>query len=172
MAKEKIHSENKNIEGVVFNCFLRVIKDRNRYKNFRCGVRNPSIVRGILGKGKLIATPFSDNSSSESVATTLRNLSKQYGMDSAFGDKYEHVTVVINHLLHYFLEQRCSIPVLTDIGEDVYELSCFRLFGDEIESEDIFTKRPQVLSFGDKSRPSWYKEQANQSQGYVLGETY
>jgi hypothetical protein len=49
-------------------------------------------------------------------------------------DKYEHVTMTINHLLHYFIESNgISMDKLCSLGEEIYGLSCFKLFGDSFE---------------------------------------
>ena len=49
-------------------------------------------------------------------------------------DKYEHVTMTINHLLHFFMEANgVSMDKLCSLGEEIYGLSCNKLFGDTIE---------------------------------------
>jgi hypothetical protein len=49
-------------------------------------------------------------------------------------DKYEHVTMTINHLLHFFMEANgIGMNTLCKMGEEIYNLSCNKLFGDTLE---------------------------------------
>ena len=132
MAKEK----NDNIEIVVLNCFLRVIKSDGKYMFYRRRVRNNGLIGYLIGNRMPSDSPFRDAGSTIDVVTILKRLTKE--MTSKSGkttlDKYEHVTMVINHLLHFFVEcYGIKMDELCSMGEEIYNLSCNKLFGDTLE---------------------------------------
>ena len=59
-------------------------------------------------------------------------------------DKYEHVTMTINHLLHFFMEANgISMDKLCSMGEEIYNLSCNKLFGDALE--DLEAQKEEAM---------------------------
>lgn len=133
MTKEKDNS----IEIVVLNYFLRVIKSEGKYMFYRRRVRNNGLIGYLIGnKTPPLDCPFRDAASTNDVVKILKRLTKE--MTSKNGkkelDKYEHVTMTINHLLHYFIEcYGVGMEVLCSMGEEIYNLSCNKLFGDTLE---------------------------------------
>lgn len=136
--------DTNNIELVVFNCFIRTIKTDGKYMMFRRGVRNKGImnylINGAIKSPRDPSNPFQTVSTTDEVIKTLVDITdkmaKSNGKKNGIKelDKYEHVTITINHLLHFFMETNgLSMDKLCSLGEEIYSLSCNKLFGDTIE---------------------------------------
>lgn len=65
---------------------------------------------------------------------------KDYAKNRRDGTRYEFVTLIINHLLHEFIElTRIMNPrELGRLGQEIFDLSCYAAYGDEfIEDMEI-----------------------------------
>lgn len=133
--------DKQNIELVVLKCFIRTIKSDGKYMLYRRGVNNTGIMKYLLKNYRPSSdSPFASATSNLDVANTLEKITndmvrsngKKGGVKDL--DKYEHVTMTINHLLHFFMEAN-GVPMqkLCSMGEEIYGLSCNKLFGDTIE---------------------------------------
>ena len=137
----KKNKEN-SIELVVFNSFIRAIKSDGKYMLFRSGIKNNGIMKAFLRNMRHTDTPFSSASSTEEIVKILEKITNEMVQRNGKGgikdmDKYEHVTMTINHLLHFFVEANgVSMDKLCALGEEIYSQSCFKLFGDSIEDLD------------------------------------
>lgn len=152
--KVKVKEANNDIEIVVLKCFLRVIKNEGKYMFFRRGINNSGIMKHLL---KQYYRPSSDNpflncSSNAEIANTLHTISDQMAVHNGNKkgisglDRYEIVTMTINHLLHFFIEAN-GVPMehLCQMGENIYSLSCNILFGDAIEDiEEQQRQQPEI----------------------------
>lgn len=139
--KNKKNQQN-GIEAVVLNCFIRTLKNNGTYMYYRRCVNNTGIMKSILKQtqNKRSDNPFSNSSSSDDVVKTLQKITndmaksngKKHGSSDL--DKYEIVTMAINHLLHFFMESN-GVPMqkLCELGEEIYSMSCYKLFGDTME---------------------------------------
>ena len=133
--------DKNNIEFVVFNCFIRAIKSDGKYMLFRRSVNNTGIMKYLVkNPTRHSDNPFYASSSIEDVVRTLEkitnDMAKSNGKKGGIKDldKYEHVTMTINHLLHFFMEANgVAMDKLCSLGEEIYGLSCNKLFGDTIE---------------------------------------
>ena len=134
--------EKNCVEFVVLNCFIRVLKDNNEYMLYRRCVNNTGIMKSILKKQARLSSdnPFSKASSSNEVIKTLQKITDEMSRSNGHRggikdmDRYEHVTMTINHLLHFFMESNgISMQRLCELGEKIYSISCNKLFGDTIE---------------------------------------
>lgn len=134
-----------NIESVVFSYFVRAIKDDGKYMLFRRGLHNDGLIGALLRNNKRICptpeTPFSTASCVKDVIETLKSITNEMAKSNGNSngaadlDRYEHVTMTINHLLHFFLEVNgVSIDKLCSLGEEIYGNSCYKLFGDDYDS--------------------------------------
>jgi len=133
--------KNKDsVEFIVLKCFIRTIKSDGKYMLYRCGVNNSGIMKALVKRKKQASdSPFLNSSSTEEVVDTLKDITNQMAKSNGKKggikdlDKYEHVTMTINHLLHFFMESNgISMEKLCSMGEKIYNLSCNKLFGDEI----------------------------------------
>ena len=141
--------KKNNIETVVLNCFIRVLKDNGSYMFYRRCVDNTGIMKALLKSSnrRSADNPFSSASSTTQVVDTLRritnDMAKSNGKRGGVNDldKYEIVTMAINHLLHFFMETNgVSMQRLCELGEEIYSMSCFKLFGD---TEDDLEKQSE-----------------------------
>lgn len=133
-----------NIELVVLNCFIRTIKTDGKYMLYRRGVKNSGIIDYLLKKNPSYSrsgdSPFTTADSTAKVAEILKKITNDMARSNGKKggvkdlDKYEHVTMTINHLLHFFMEANgVSMQKLCSMGEEIYNLSCNKLFGDTLE---------------------------------------
>ena len=132
--------DKNNIENVVFRCFIRAIKSDGKYMLFRKGVTNTGIMKFLVKGRPSSDSPFANSSSTKDIVMTLEkitnDMAKSNGKKGGIKDldRYEHVTMTINHLLHFFMESNgVSMQKLCSIGEEIYNLSCNKLFGDTLE---------------------------------------
>ena len=133
--------DKQNVELVVLKCFIRTIKSDGKYMLFRRGVSNTGIMKYLLKNYRPSSdNPFATSASNLEVASTLERITNDMAKSSGKRggikdlDKYEHVTMTINHLLHFFMEANgVSMQKLCSMGEEIYSLSCNKLFGDTIE---------------------------------------
>ena len=145
-------NDANDIERVVLKCFIRVIKDNGTYMLYRRNVNNTGIMKALLrGKNTYSDNPFSSASSTEEVVSTLKRITNDMAKSNGKKggskdlDKYEVVTMAINHLLHFFMETNgIAMQKLCELGEEIYSMSCYRLFGDTIE--DINRQNEDELS--------------------------
>ena len=167
MKKDK----NSNIELVVFKCFIRTIKSDGKYMLFRRSVNNTGIMKVLVKGGyRRSDNPFSSLSSTDEVVKTLEritnDMAKGNGKKGGIKDldKYEHVTMTINHLLHFFMEANgVSMDKLCSLGEEIYSLSCNKLFGDTIEDLEK-QEEEELKSIGDAGQLK-----AKLFQDYIIG---
>ena len=114
-----------NIELVVFNFFIRAIKTDGKYMLFRRSVNNEGIMKAhIKNSLRRSDNPFSSSSSTGEIISILEritnDMAKGNGKKGGIKDldKYEHVTMTINHLLHFFMEcNGVSMDKLCSLGE-------------------------------------------------------
>ena len=163
--------DKNNIELVVFNCFIRTIKSDGKYLLFRRSVNNTGIMKALI-KNNLCRSdnPFSTLSTTEDVVKTLERITNDMAKGSGKKggikdlDKYEHVTMTINHLLHFFMEANgVAMDKLCSLGEEIYNLSCNKLFGDSIEDLEK-REEEEIKSIGDIGQLK-----AKLFQDYIIG---
>ena len=135
-------NDSKDIERVVLKCFLRIIKDNGSYMLYRRGVNNTGIMKALLKNRKYSSSdnPFSTASSTDEVVNILKRITNDMAKSNGKKrgskdlDRYEIVTMTINHLLHFFMETNgIAMKRLCELGEEIYCMSCNRLFGDTME---------------------------------------
>ena len=135
---KKVVNDN-NIETVVLKCFIRVIKDNGYYMLYRRGVSNTGVMKRLIKNAARSDSPFYTSTSTGDVIRSLVDITKKMLASNGKGsindvDRYEHVTMTINHLLHFFIEvSGVGMQTLCNLGEEIYALSCNKLFGDSLE---------------------------------------
>lgn len=161
--------KTKSIEDIVLKCFIRVIKDDGKYMLFRRGVNNEDCVLKYFVKK--VYGPFSSCKTSGDIANVLRGISNEMARNNGIErgvngmDKYELVTMTINHLLHFFMEAN-GVPMqcLTKLGESTYNMSCNLLFGDEMDYSILFSEPDNS-----ERQPSPTKSVSSNNVGVRLG---
>ena len=132
--------QENNVELTVLKSFSRVIKDNGLYMFFILGTcKKGAFIRAFMRGMKFPETPFSNVSDIKDVARVIEKITNETAVGKGLKsihdmDKYERVTMDINHLLHYFIEVH-GVPMvkLCELGEEIYSISCNKLFGDTIE---------------------------------------
>jgi uncharacterized Fe-S cluster-containing radical SAM superfamily protein len=131
---------NLEIEKTVILNFIMSLKERDFYHYFREQLYFEGGVEKLYRLGTYCfgfghsVSPFSRCKDIEEIANKLVELTKQVGFNLTEGiDKFERVTININHLLHFTLERVCPIEELQEIGQEVFEHSCLSLFNEELE---------------------------------------
>ena len=125
---------NNVIEKTIIEYFIRVIKEHGHYIAFRSGVINSGLM-GIFipNTNKRADNPLAISRNINELAAALEkvnNVFKGHLRDQS--DKYNNITMNINHLLHFFLEPKgVKMEELCTIGEEIFNLTCTALYGDE-----------------------------------------
>lgn len=165
------NKDKNSVELVVLNCFIRVLKNNNDYMLYRRCLNNTGIMKSLLAKQarKSADNPFSKASSSDEVIKTLQritdDMSKSNGHRGGIKDmdKYEHVTMTINHLLHFFMESNgIAMERLCELGQEIYNISCNKLFGDTLE--DL-----QIQQDNDATRGMSNEDRAKLFEAFISG---
>lgn len=110
-----------DIETIVGRCFIRIIKNHNNYPLFK---------KRFLQIQNKDGNPFGQFYDYNSFIQNLSKVTqKEVRRES---NRYEFVTMMINHLLHYFLEKGGIPPQrLNSYGQEIFDLSCYTAWGDE-----------------------------------------
>ena len=126
--------ENANL--VVVKYFLHVIKDHNLY-----GIFNKSFCR-VRKSSNTDVNPFGKFENVYDLAAKLGEFSSR-NSNRRSSDKYQNITNMVNHLLHFFLERGGVNPQkLGKYGQKIFNLSCSKIYGDSFtkEMEEINSK--------------------------------
>lgn len=117
---------DKKIKNVVGKSFIRVIKNHDLYNLFitSCNSQKKD-------------SPFNNFTTFQELMDqveeyTINNKDKFFREN----DKYGYITTMINHMLHFFLEIKGISPHLLGLyGKEIFDLSCYTLYGDEYKDE-------------------------------------
>lgn len=120
----------KEMKDLVGRYFIRVCKNHNIYSRFRSYFYKVMNSNGDRN-------PFGNFSNIEGLFDKLEIFTeKEYQNHRRTNDKYERVTMMINHMLHFFLEKGGVDPrKLGKIGQEIFDLSCYGLYGDAFLSD-------------------------------------
>lgn len=125
---------NNVIEKTIIEYFIRVTKEHGYYITFRSGVINSGLL-GLLipNTNKMMDNPLANSRNINELAKNLEKVNDSIRRHSQNqGDKYENITMNINHLLHFFLESKgVGMEELCVIGEEIFNLTCGTLYGDD-----------------------------------------
>lgn len=168
----------KGVEFVVLEYFIRAMKSEGKYILFRKGVSNTGLLKYLIKTDYISSSPFINNSSALEVVDTLEkitnDMSKSNGKKGGIKDldKYEHVTMTINHLLHFFLEPTgMSMEKLCSIGEKIYNLSCNKLFGDALEDLEMIQEEEGIKAIKDRGqlKAKLFNDYVNERNNGTIG---
>ena len=123
MTNRKVEKEMKDFVG---QYFLRACKNHDLYKVFKDSfhkVRKSSGDRNPFGRIDNFFEMLNGMSN-----FTINEMSRHHNEN----DNYQKVTMMINHMLHFFLEKGGVDPRrLGEIGQEIFDLSCYGLYGDQ-----------------------------------------
>lgn len=128
---------NYEIETVVIKMFWAILKKRKMYFALRRLLPSKTGSYKIWGGSKSPHGPFFECENINDIAKKLTDLTVEVGIttDVRKMDKYDRVTADINHLLHFCVEHSLSMEAMSQIGQEVFDMSNFALFGDKIEEQ-------------------------------------
>lgn len=124
---------DKQIEKTVIKYFISVIKEHGHYPLFLANFPNYFFGR-IFAKTIKPLCHFSECHNLDDIIKLLRSNNPMQLDDK---NKFDYVTSCVNNLLHSFIESR-NIPMrsLCLMGEEIYDMSCKSLFGDNFKEEN------------------------------------
>jgi hypothetical protein len=124
MRKTRISNTKADTKTIVGRSFIRVVKNHQYYHIFKSRFDNMAKLR----KGE--RSPFSPYEDFDTLMAKIEEFT--VAQNSHPKDKYEHITMMINHMLHFFLEQGGVDPRrLGMYGQEIFDIACYALFGDE-----------------------------------------
>lgn len=143
MKNKKVISFDKLTQPVL-NCFIRVIKEHGLYYTFRqnfkgldfCGLKKYNVNKN--------SAFYEVNSINDIVKTLNIIINSQQKLNMECDDVYDIITLLINNLLHFFIEPHgISYTTLSIIGEDVYILACNKLLGEPLDGflENCYSRK-------------------------------
>ena len=117
---------NNEMKDFVGRYFVRVCKNHKIYGVFRKSFYN-------VMRSRSDRNPFGEFKNIHEMLDKVSDFTeKEYEHHRRTNDKYEKVTMMINHMIHFFLEKGGVNPRrLGAIGQEVFDLSCYGLFGNE-----------------------------------------
>lgn len=151
------NTKNKTIEKTVIEYFIRAVKEHGYYAKFRTSIQNSGIMGMLIHHGEHPErddNPFKKCRNIDDMANVLMQLTTggrhmrgeippeimeqmhERGRITPpipnINNKYDYITIEINHLLHFFLEANgARMEDLCRIGEEIYNMTCGTLYGDE-----------------------------------------
>lgn len=123
MKKTVRKDEMKDIVG---RYFIRVCKNHKIYGKFKTSFFKVMRYRSD-------SNPFGNFKNVCEMFNMVNDFTeREYEKNRRTNDKYEKVTMMINHMIHFFLEKGGVNPRrLGMIGQEVFDLSCYGIYGDE-----------------------------------------
>ena len=147
MSKAK---EKKEMKDFVGRYFIRVCKNHDLYNTFK----------GSFSKYKNREehTPFGKYKNIHELLTGLFAFTtKDIESKGMRNNDYEKVTMMINHMIHFFLEKGGVDPRrLGAIGQEVFDLACYGLYGDKfLEDMENFSKQNEQEVQINSDKEAW-----------------
>jgi hypothetical protein len=117
--------EKKEMKDFVVQYFIRVCKNHRIYSKFRTSFEKVKRSRD--------GNPFGPFTNIFDFKDCLEQFTeKEYNHHRRTDDKYEKVTMMINHMIHFFLEKGGADPKrLGMIGQEIFDLACYGIYGAE-----------------------------------------
>lgn len=168
-----------SIERVVGKSFLRVVKNHGQYivvmkmfKRLPLDTIRGERRRGDDGGGNRpsidIPKSYKYNDFIASLNKFAQSEYSEKGRRSGgSSDRYEYVTILINHLLHNLLEKGGIHPQELGLyGQEIFDLSCFEAYGDEFlnDMDKMRQEHPEMMNRG-KLRMQLTQEYSQLVQG-------
>lgn len=124
MRKKTLSNTKMDTKTIVGRSFIRVVKNHQYYHVFKA--RFDSMAKQRKGD----RSPFSPFDDFDTLMAKIEEFT--ISQNSRPRDRYEHITMMINHMLHFFLEQGGVDPRrLGMYGQEIFDIACYSLYGDE-----------------------------------------
>lgn len=118
--------KRKEMKDYVCEYFIRVCKNHDIYHVFRKSFKNVMV-------SKSDRNPFGLFGNVTELSNKLNDFTeREYSKHARNNDEYERVTMMINNMLHFFLEKGgIDRRRLGMIGQEIFDLTCYGLYGDK-----------------------------------------
>lgn len=123
--------ESKTVRNVVGKAFIRVVKNHNYYNLF---VNSFNKLKSYNSSEK---NPFGNFKDFDTLMKGIENFSKRtFDEERRFPSSgnaiYDKITIMINHMLHFFLEQNgVDSRRMGMYGQEIFDIACYSLFGEK-----------------------------------------
>ena len=134
-----MRNKSNLIEKTVIEYFIRMTKKHHLYYKFRESVNGNGVFDTLFVKKKRTHdNPLSLSKNIDELASALNKLTASMSRQMRKkDDKYEYITMNINHLLHFFIEPHgVRMETLCLLGEEIFNLTCSTLYGDEFVANE------------------------------------
>lgn len=140
MIKFQINTQSKDMHIVVGRSFIRVVKNHHFYDVFKKTFNK--MVKTKSGENN----PFGRFDSFDTLMANIKTYTQSQSPHCH--DEYEFITMMINHMLHFFLERGGVDPRrLGMFGQEIFDIACYALYGDkyltDMESLNHSAPRPR-----------------------------
>lgn len=128
-----MRNKSNLIEKTVIEYFIRMTKKHHLYYKFRESVNGNGVFELFVRKKRTHDNPLSLSKNIDELASALNKLTASMSRQMRKkDDKYEYITMNINHLLHFCIEPHgVRMETLCLLGEEIFNLTCSALYGDE-----------------------------------------
>ena len=118
--------KRKLMEDFVCEYFIRVCKNHNIYNTFMKSFNN-------VMRQRSDRNPFGQFGNIFELSKKLEEFTeREYSKHASRNDDYERVTMMINHMLHFFLEKGGVDPrQLGMLGQEIFDLTCYGMYGEK-----------------------------------------
>lgn len=133
-----MRNKSNLIEKTIIEYFIRMTKKHHLYYKFRSSVNGNGVFELFVKKKRMHDSPLSLSKNIDELASALNKLTASMaGRMRKKNDKYEYITMNINHLLHFFIEPYgVRMETLCLLGEEIFNLTCSTLYGDEFVANE------------------------------------
>lgn len=134
---------NNEMKDFVGRYFIRVCKNHKIYDVFKKSFYN------LMRSGN-DRNPFGQFRNINEMLNKVSDFTeKEYEHHKRTNDKYEKVTMMINHMIHFFLENGGVHPKrLGMLGQEIFDMSCYGMYGEDFldDMERMQKTHPKVSS--------------------------
>lgn len=135
--------KRKEMKDYVCEYFIRVCKNHDIYHIFKKSFNKIKVSRSDRN-------PFGAFYTVSELSNRLNDFTdREYSKHARNNDEYERVTMMINHMLHFFLEKGGVDPRrLGIIGQEIFDLTCYGLYGEKFieDMERIQQNEPKATN--------------------------
>lgn len=158
------------IERTVITCFIHEAKKKNYYVHFLTNLKNNNMILDAMSNrpirrraerrrlDEVGGTSLNNCKSIEDLENTLISLNGGKKTPKSEEETVRIITMSINHLLHYFLEQYLSIKELCVFGQGVFDEAMKRLSISQDKGNDSIENISDVPSLINMLRHKYFLE--------------
>lgn len=158
------------IERTVITCFIHEAKKKNYYVHFLTNLKNNNMILDAMSNrpmrrraerrslDEVGGTSLNNCKSIEDLENTLISLNGGKKTPKSEEETVRIITMSINHLLHYFLEQYLSIKELCIFGQGIFDEAMKRLSISQDKANDSIENISDIPSLINMLRHKYFLE--------------